>query len=33
MRSSYDLGFIAIRVAMATYYNYVLLTTYITLAT
>ena len=26
MKSSYDLGFIAIGVAMATYYNYVLLT-------
>ena len=33
MKSSYDLGFIAIGVAMATDYSYVLLTTYITLAT
>ena len=33
MKSSYDLGFIAIGVAMATDYNYVLLTTCITLAT
>ena len=33
MKSYYDLGFIAIGVTMATYYNYLPLTTYITLAT